>query len=214
MLAIDDSLSMQRAGGGRMALEATATITQALNQLEVGEVAVVKYGDALRLLHPFDRQWTDDSGRYAVSQFSFKQTSTRWPTVLQQLMQLMGAASTGRSSSSSATDCLQLCFLLSDGQIQQDRDEVRHWTREAQRRQILLVLIIVDTGERSITSTERYVGGATGKAGKGGQMFEGYLDNFPFPYYLVLRQIEQLPHVLADALRQWFEIVQQTNADN
>ena len=212
LLAIDDSLSMQRAGGGRMALEATATITQALSQLEVGEVAVVKYGDSLQMLHPFDRQWTDDSGRYAVSQFSFKQTTTRWPTVLQQLMQLMGAASDGRSSS--GTDCLQLCFLISDGQIQQDRDEVRHWTREAQRRHILLVLIIVDTGERSITSTSRYVGGATGKAGKGGLMFESYLDTFPFPYYLVLRQIEQLPHVLADALRQWFEIVQQTNADS
>ena len=212
LLAIDDSLSMQRAGGGRMALEATTTITQALSQLEVGEVAVVKYGDSLRLLHPFDRQWTDDSGRYAVSQFSFKQTTTRWPTVLQQLIQLMGAASAGRTSS--GTECLQLCFLISDGQIQQDRDDVRHWTREAQRRHILLVLIIVDTAERSIASTSRYVGGATGKAGKGGLMFEGYLDNFPFPYYLVLRQIEQLPHVLADALRQWFEIVQQTNSDS
>ena len=37
--------------------------------------------------------------------------------------------------------------------------------------------------------------------------FVKYLDDFPFPYYLLLRQIEQLPQVLSDALRQWFEVL-------
>ena len=208
LLAIDDSASMKKAGAGRMALEAMATITQALSQLEVGEVAVVKYGDKLQPLHSFDRQWTDDSGRYAVSQFDFEQGKTSWPTVLQQLIHLMGAASAGRTSSGS--ECLQLCLVISDGLIQQDREEVRRLTREAQRRQLLVVLIIVDTGKGkdSILSRPRFVT-------KAGEMVQSsYLADYPFPYYLVLRQIEQLPHVLADALRQWFEIVQQTNADN
>lgn len=29
-----------------------------------------------------------------------------------------------------------------------------------------------------------------------------YLDSFPFPYYIVLRNIEALPRTLADLLRQ------------
>lgn len=38
-----------------------------------------------------------------------------------------------------------------------------------------------------------------------------YLDNFPFPFYVILRDINSLPTVLSDALRQWFELV--TNVD-
>jgi midasin (ATPase involved in ribosome maturation) len=32
--------------------------------------------------------------------------------------------------------------------------------------------------------------------------FTKYLDSFPFPYYIVLKNIEALPRTLADLLRQ------------
>ena len=35
-----------------------------------------------------------------------------------------------------------------------------------------------------------------------------YIDLFPFPYYLVLQRLQDLPQVLSDALRQWFELLQ------
>ena len=31
-----------------------------------------------------------------------------------------------------------------------------------------------------------------------------YLDTFPFPYYLVVSDVRELPGVLATLLRQWF----------
>lgn len=34
-----------------------------------------------------------------------------------------------------------------------------------------------------------------------------YMDSFPFPFYMILRDINALPGVLSDALRQWFEVV-------
>jgi midasin len=37
-------------------------------------------------------------------------------------------------------------------------------------------------------------------------VFERYLDAFPFPYYIVLRDIAALPRTLADLMRQWFEL--------
>lgn len=36
---------------------------------------------------------------------------------------------------------------------------------------------------------------------------ESYIDNFPFPFYVILRDVEKLPTVLSDALREWFAIV-------
>ena len=36
-----------------------------------------------------------------------------------------------------------------------------------------------------------------------------YLDTFPFGYYLIVRDVQELPGVLAGALRQWFaEVVE------
>ena len=36
-----------------------------------------------------------------------------------------------------------------------------------------------------------------------------YLDTFPFQNYIILRDVASLPPILADALRQWFELIQQ-----
>lgn len=36
---------------------------------------------------------------------------------------------------------------------------------------------------------------------------ESYMDNFPFPFYIILRDIDKLPCVLSDALRDWFNLV-------
>lgn len=33
------------------------------------------------------------------------------------------------------------------------------------------------------------------------------MDNFPFPYYVIVRDLNQLPVVLSEGLRQWFELV-------
>ena len=34
-----------------------------------------------------------------------------------------------------------------------------------------------------------------------------YMEMFPFPFYIILRDINNLPTILGDALRQWFEII-------
>ena len=41
----------------------------------------------------------------------------------------------------------------------------------------------------------------------GGSKLARYLDNYPFPYYLVVQSVEELPEVLSDALTQWFEMI-------
>lgn len=36
---------------------------------------------------------------------------------------------------------------------------------------------------------------------------KSYMEQFPFPFYIILRDINALPVTLSDALRQWFELV-------
>ncbi|VDN96498.1 unnamed protein product [Rodentolepis nana] len=37
-----------------------------------------------------------------------------------------------------------------------------------------------------------------------------YMDVFPLPFYLVLRDVTALPQLLVEALRQWFELASAT----
>jgi midasin len=40
----------------------------------------------------------------------------------------------------------------------------------------------------------------------GKPVFTKYLDTFPFPYYTLVQDIQNLPGVVSDLLRQWFQI--------
>lgn len=62
---------------------------------------------------------------------------------------------------------------------------------------ILNYLYILVNLQHSIFDLRRYTG-----PGK----LQPYMDIFPLPFYLVLRDVNALPNLLADALRQWFEL--------
>jgi len=39
-----------------------------------------------------------------------------------------------------------------------------------------------------------------------------FIDDYPFPYYMVLEDMHTLPEVLGDALKQWFEMMAQNQS--
>ena len=47
------------------------------------------------------------------------------------------------------------------------------------------------------------------KPGGGIPEIKSYIEEFPFPFYVLLRDINSLPFVLSDSLKQWFELVTQ-----
>jgi midasin len=42
---------------------------------------------------------------------------------------------------------------------------------------------------------------------KGKPVVKRFIDDYPFPYYIILEDMQVLPEVLSDALRQWFEMI-------
>jgi len=133
-------------------------------------------------------------------------------------------------SSSVSVERLQLVFVISDARIQQDRDVLSRWTREALNRGQLIVLIILDCSNNnnnnnnntSISNTQivHYdtdtyshshfqASNAPASSARGKLRLSSYLDDFPFPYYLIVRNIEVLPEVVSEALTQWFELIRQ-----
>ncbi len=75
-----------------------------------------------------------------------------------------------------------------------------HAQEASEARGVLLAFIILDSPAASLLDTQ-----AVSFAG-GAPSFAPYLDSFPFPFYIVLRDIAALPATLAALLRQWFEL--------
>jgi midasin len=203
MIAIDDSLSMQDNGSGRLALEALTTLCQAMTQIEVGQLAVVNFGEQVRLLHPFDRPFTDQDGAYVASQFKFQQENTDWVCFLDAALKILEEAGQEHRDQ----DHLQLVFVISDGVLKSSREEVARRTREALDRGQLLVLLVVDSPDPKKSINHRQSASYAG----GKLSMKHYLEGYPFPYYVVLRDIKALPEIVGDALRQWFELIHKSD---
>ncbi|CAN0109706.1 unnamed protein product [Ectocarpus sp. 6 AP-2014] len=208
LMAIDDSESMADCGAGALALAAMTTVASGLTQLEAGQLAVARFGEDLDLLHGFGDPFTEEAGAKIVDGFTFDQKRTNTAHTLEGLVSLLEEARSGFSMSSGGVGSKgtprQLVLLLSDGRFdRENKDRLRKLVREMNERGQLLVLIVLDKeGDTSILKTREatYVNGKL--------VLTSYLDKYPFPLYILLNHIEALPETLADALRQWFELLQ------
>ena len=76
LIAIDDSLSMKENNLGFFSLEAMVALTEALNRLEVGKVAVARIRERMELLQSFDDSYSSERAGFVVSQFDFDHCAT------------------------------------------------------------------------------------------------------------------------------------------
>ena len=70
VIAIDDSSSMADNKSKQLAFESLALLGKSLSLLEAGQLAVMSFGQSVRLLHGFDQPFTDQSGANLLTQVS------------------------------------------------------------------------------------------------------------------------------------------------
>lgn len=217
LIALDDSRSMAESHSAHLAYQTLALVSKALGRLEVGDVAIAKFGETVDVLHGFDGgQFTDQAGTKVMSAFGFNQKATQVLSLIDTSLQLLERARERRSmTSASAADLWQLEIIISDG-ICQDHERLRTILRKAEEQRVMIVFIILDSLHTNGSSA---VQGAAHQNsilsmnqvsyksvdGRMELQVDRYLDTFPFEYYVVLRDVEALPEVLSGTLRQFFE---------
>ncbi|KAG8904454.1 hypothetical protein FRB99_001714 [Tulasnella sp. 403] len=218
LIALDDSKSMAESHSIHLAYETLALVSKALSRLEVGDIGIMKFGKTVEVLHGFDGvPFSDAAGTRVIGAFKFNQTATNVLSLVETSVELLKDARDKRStSSSSAADIWQLEIIISDG-ICQDHDRLKAILRRAEEERIMIVFVIIDSLRRSkpdaagpSTAVQNSILSMNQVSYKnvGGRMelqMERYLDTFPFEYYVVLRNVEALPDVLAGTLKQFFE---------
>ncbi|KAG7889896.1 hypothetical protein KL936_002570 [Ogataea polymorpha] len=198
MIAVDDSKSMAESKAVEIAFQSIALVSKALTQLESGQLSVVKFGESTDVVHPFDAQFTADSGTKVFQQFTFEQTRTDVRRLVVTSLELFAA------TRPASENLWQLEIVLSDG-VCEDHDTIRRLVRRARENHIMLVFVVIDgiANTESILqmSQAKYVPDASGELKL---QVDKYLDTFPFEYYVVVSEIEELPEMLASILRQFF----------
>ena len=111
MIAIDDSESMADGKTRSAAFEAIATLTTALALVEVGQIAVAKFGEDCHLIHKFDEPFTVNSGAKVLQQFNFDQPKTK----IADLMKLSTEYLLMNKNLPGQTTQEQLLIIISDG---------------------------------------------------------------------------------------------------
>jgi len=203
MISVDDSKSMSESHSVQLAYETLALISKAMSQLEVGDIAITSFGERIQLLHPFDQPFTDESGASVLRQFTFNQDKTYVKKLVETSISLLENAKNNHTGNG---DLWQLQLIISDG-ICEDHEALKALVREAAEHQIMIIFIVVDNKPEkdSILNTTNVKYSMVN--GKMSLQMTPYLESFPFQYFLILRDINALPEVLSDALRQYFSFV-------
>jgi len=204
LLCVDDSKSMGESSSGELALESLVMVSRALTMLEVGEIGIMGFGSNVFMAHEFSEPFAShDAGAKVLQRFSFQQNYTNIQHLVRQTIERFRLARQ-QSTSRGAEDLWQLALILSDGLTpSSEHENIQVLLREAMEERIMIVFIIMDDTknkkEQSVLKLKkvRFMGNDEIKT-------EYYLDTFPFQYYLVVHNLEDLPGALAGLLRTWF----------
>ncbi|KAM6185923.1 midasin [Rhynchocyon petersi] len=204
-LAIDDSASMVDNHTKQLAFESLAVIGNALTLLEVGQIAVCSFGESVKLLHPFHEQFSDHSGSQILRLCKFQQKKTKIAQFLESSASMFAAAQ--QLSQTSSLETSQLLLVVSDGRglFLEGKERVLAAVQAAQNANIFVIFVVLDNPSSRDSILDIKVPIFKGP----GEMPEirSYMEEFPFPFYIILRDVNALPETLSDALRQWFELV-------
>ena len=204
LLCVDDSQSMGESSSGSLALESLVMMTRSLTMLEAGQIGVLGFGGDVFTAHQLTDPFASDAGAKVLQNFTFSQDRTDIALLVRQTIDTFRAA---RHQSGGNADLWQLSLILSDGLTPSAAHEsIRRLLREALEEQIMIVFIIMDDkGKKEGDSVLELKEAKFVKDGAESKVvIERYLDTFPFQYYLIVHNLEELPGALAGLLRTWF----------
>ncbi|EAQ89112.1 hypothetical protein CHGG_05731 [Chaetomium globosum CBS 148.51] len=210
VLCVDDSSSMaddNRSSSGNLALESLVMVARALTVLEAGQIGVLGFGTDVFVAHALtDPSFTSqDTGARVLQKFTFGQAGTDMVGLLRKTIDHFAEARAMQASSAGGEDLWQLALILSDGLVQsRDHARLKPLLREAMEQRVMVVFIVMDDARESKKGHSVLELKEARFGPDGVPVIHRYLDSFPFPYYLIVHHLEDLPGALAALLRTWF----------
>ena len=214
-LVVDDSRSVADAGVAPFAVEAVAATARALGRADLGDLAVLACGggSGARLLHPFGAPLDDSAVAATVAGLSFAADATVGDTPAADALLAAGALLDADGGGGGGLGPLaQLVVVVGDGRFHEKAGLRAAAASLAARPGVLLVYVALDSasgGEGGPGASRAPTSLADLRtisfSPDGAPRATPYLDDFPFPHYVVLRRAAGLPAALGGVVRAWLE---------
>lgn len=204
-IAVDNSSSMSENNCRQMTYQSLALLAKSLFLIEAGSLQVVSFGEQVRCIHEFGQPYVDAIGAQWLRELRFKETRTSYGKVLKYSCESF-AKQALMSQVDTQTSVNQLLIIISDGRnVTSEAEDIKQYQKQLKSMGVLTLFVIIDdltrNSGKSIVDVKSCVNFGDSIR------LENYMDMFPFPFYVLLRQLESMPSIMGDALRQWFELV-------
>lgn len=162
----------------------------------------MSFGETAEVISSFDEPFNDQVGARLFSQFRFAQKKTRVNLLLDRVQSMMKQAKQAQS----AKQLSQLVMIISDGRglFNEGEQALRLRIKRLYEQGLFVVFLILDNPQHKDSISDIVIPEFDAQ---GNITLSTYMEKFPFPFYILLRNIAQMPVVLGEALRQWFELV-------
>ncbi|KII68692.1 Midasin [Thelohanellus kitauei] len=199
IIAIDDSASMKDNNSRKIALESLFTISAAFKMLEIGKVAVLSFGAAVKTLLDFDEPVSDEIKQH-WNNLEFHQKATNINSLLQFCQAKFKSLPLNRESILE-----RLCIIISDGRgiYSEGENLVKTSIQELVNTNVLTIFVILDPKDQRESITHIQVPQFDPS---GYPTMKSYLELFPFPHYIILRDVNHLPDNLSSIVQQWMQL--------
>jgi midasin len=204
LVAVDDSSSMAENKCRLTAFKSLAAISGALGRLEGVSFGICRFGNSVDVLKRFGEYMTTEGGGFVLKNMTFQQKRTNFVKLLKHSTAILSEEQR-LSLHQSRGGRNQLLIVLSDGRgvFMDGAQAIEKAVRELNEEGIFSVFIILDPLQKDSVLSIRIPVFRQGEV----PSFKSYLEAFPFPYYIILKDIESLPSVLGESLQQWFQLV-------
>lgn len=200
---------------------------------QVGRISVCAFGgQAPQIVVPLVSEVGSEDGAHIAGAFTFMEEAKHGhdcavADLLKLTVDLLETDNGGGSEGS-----ISMILILSDGRF--NKEHTRKWVHVALSRGFIPLLLIIDNATAAIpdrvqgASTGRDVSAGADRSpgvlakektmrstsicdmkqvvqvGKNIRVTP-YLENFPFPFYAIVQDLQLLPTILGDVVRQWVE---------
>ena len=207
-ISIDNSLSMKQNNIGYYALQSMLILVKSLQKVGIDNLSLYGITDDCVELYDYNiekNMINNEKIKNIINYFKFNfESKNSFDFAMQNFL----AKNIQKIENNTINDRNKLKyninFIISDGRF--NKNNVKGLTAVAKEKGILYVFIIIDRykfeDKNSILNT------MTVKYDEKGEIeIEKYLSDFPFQYYTVVQDIEDLPEVLKSILVKWIETV-------
>ena len=207
-ISIDNSLSMKQNNIGYYALQSMLILIKSLQKVGIDNLSLFGITDDCIELYDYNVEKSMINNEKIKNILNYFKFNFESKNSFDFSMQNFLAKNIQKIENNTINDRNKLKyninFIISDGRF--NKNNVKGLTAVAKEKGILYVFIIIDRykfeDKNSILNT------MTVKYDEKGEIeIEKYLSDFPFQYYTVVQDIEDLPEVLKGILVKWIESV-------